>query len=152
MVSEIVEVIVKVFEGIKKENSLQDVEKLLPTGSTYQKNIIPAAYSWIYDKSVRDNLQDKQISVAAESGFRILSNEEKSMFGEDIEKYLMHLYSIGLLKSNDIDKIFEQVQLFPENAKNLDNINLLILSLFFDTDKISLPGSRYILYSSDTVN
>jgi hypothetical protein len=74
------------------------------------------------------------------------------MLGEDIEKYLMHLYSIGLLKSNDIDKIVEQVQLFPENAKNLDNINLLILSLFFDTAKKSLPGSRYILYSSDTVN
>src|ERR1035438_5609447 len=108
MVSEIVEVIVKVFEGIKKENSLQDVEKLLPTGSTYKKNIIPAAFNWINEKSGRDNLQDTQISVAAESGFRILSNEEKSMFGEDIEKYLMHLYSIGLLKSNDIDKIFEQ--------------------------------------------
>jgi len=53
MVSEIVEVIVKVFEGIKKENSLLDVEKLLPAGVIYHKNIIPAAYSWIYDKSVR---------------------------------------------------------------------------------------------------
>ena len=152
MVSEIVEVIIKVFEGIKKENSPSDVEKLLPTGVIYHKNIIPAAFSWIYDKSVRDNLRNKEFSIAAESGFRILSSEEKSMLGVDIEKYLMHLYSIGLLKSNDIDKIVEQVQLFPENAKNLDNINLLILSLFFDTDKKSLPGSRYILYSSDTVN
>ena len=152
MVTEIIEVIVKVFEGIKKENSLQDVEKLFPIGGIYHKNIIPAAYSWIYDKSVRDNIRDKEISVAAESGFRILSKEEKSLFGEEIEKYLMHLYSIGLLNNNDIDKIVEQVQLFPDNAKNLDNINLLILSLFFDTDKKSLPGSRYILYSSDTVN
>ena len=152
MVSEIVDVIVRVFEGIKKENSLLEVEKLLPAGVIYHKNIIPAAYSWIYDKSVRDSLRNKEISTAVESGFRILSNEEKSMFGEDIEKYLMHLYSIGLLKSNDIDKIVEQVQLFPDNAKSLDNINLLILSLFFDTEKKSLPGSRYILYSSDTVN
>ena len=152
MVTEIVEVIVKVFEGIKKENSLQDVEKLLPNRGIYHKNIIPAAYSWIYDKSVRDNLMDKEIRLAVESGFRILSNEEKSLIGEEIEKYLMHLYGIDLLKNNDIDKIVEQVQLFPDNAKNLDNINLLILSLFFDTDKKSLPGSRYILYSSDTVN
>ena len=152
MVSEIVDVIVRVFEGIKKENSLLEVEKLLPAGVIYHKNIIPAAYSWIYDKSVRDSLRNKEISTAVESGFRILSNEEKSMFGEDIEKYLMHLYSIGLLKSNDIDKIVEQVQLFPDNAKSLDNINLLILSLFFDTEKKSLPGSRYLLYSSDTVN
>jgi uncharacterized protein Smg (DUF494 family) len=152
MVSEIVDVIVRVFEGIKKENTLLEVEKLLPAGVIYHKNIIPAAYSWIYDKSVRDNLRNKEFSTSAESGFRILSNEEKSMFGEDIEKYLMQLYSIGLLKSNDIDKIVEQVQLFPDNAKSLDNINLLILSLFFDTEKKSLPGSRYILYSSDTVN
>ena len=152
MVSEIVEVIVKVFEGIKKEKSLKEVEELLSVGGNYHKNIVPAAYSWIYDKSVRDNLRQNEISVAKESGFRILSNEEKSLFGEEIEKYLMHLYNIGLLKSNDVDKIVEQVQLFPENAKNLDNINLLILSLFFDTEKKSLPGSRYILYSSDTVN
>ena len=152
MVSEIVEVIVKVFEGIKKENSFIEVEKLLPVGAIYHKNIIPAAYSWIYDKSVRDKLRDNEISVAAESGFRVFSNEEKFLFGEDISKYLMHLYNIGLLKSNDLDKIVEQVQLFPDNAKNMDNINLLILSLFFDTDKKSLPGSRYILYSSDTVN
>jgi uncharacterized protein Smg (DUF494 family) len=152
MVSEIVDVIVRVFEGIKKENTLLVVEKLLPAGVIYHKNIIPAAYSWIYDKFVRDNLRNKEFSTSAESGFRILSNEEKSMFGEDIEKYLMQLYSIGLLKSNDIDKIVEQVQLFPDNAKSLDNINLLILSLFFDTEKKSLPGSRYILYSSDTVN
>jgi hypothetical protein len=151
MVSEIVEVIVRVFEGIKKENSLQDVEKLLPNGNIYHKNIIPAAYSWIYDKSVRDSI-NKEISVTADSGFRILSNEEKYLFGEEIEKYLMHLYNIGLLNNNDIDKIVVQMQLFPENAKNLDNINLLILSLFFDTEKKSLPGSRYILYSSDTVN
>ena len=152
MVSEIVDVIVKVFEGIKKENSLKDVENLLSKRDNYHKNIVPAAYSWIYDKSVRDNLREKEINIVAESGFRILSNEEKTLFGEDIEKYLMHLYTIGLLKSNDLDKIVEQVQLFPENAKNLDNINLLILSLFFDTDNKSLPGSRYILYSSDTVN
>lgn len=150
MVSEIVEVIVKVFEGIKKENSLKDVEKLLPERDNYHKNIIPAAYSWIYDKSVRDNIRDNDL--AAESGFRILSNEEKSLFGEEVEKYLMQLYNIGLLKNKDIDKIVEQMQLFPENANNLDNINLLILSLFFDTDKKSLPGSRHILYSSDTVN
>src|SRR5665647_1627113 len=123
MVSEIVEVIVKVFEGIKKENSLQDVEKLLPNGNIYHKNIIPAAYSWIYDKSVRDNLRDKEISIVADSGFRILSNEEKYLFGEEIEKYLMNLYNIGLLKNNDLDKIVEQMQLFPDNAKNLDNIN-----------------------------
>ncbi|MDR3667747.1 MAG: DUF494 family protein [Ignavibacteriaceae bacterium] len=152
MVSEIVKVIVKVFEGIKNDNSLQEVEKLLPRGGIYHKNIIPAAYSWIYDKSIRDNLGDHGKSLSIENGFRILSNEEKSLFGEEIEKYLMHLYSIGLLKNNDIDKIVEQIQLFPENAKNLDNINLLILSLFFDTEKKSLPGSRYILYSSDTVN
>src|ERR1039457_5399201 len=132
MVSEIVEVIVKVFEGIKNDNSLQDVEKLLSNGVSYHKNIISAAYSWIYDKSIRDSLGDKDVNQSAESGFRILSNEEKSLFGEEIEKYLMHLYNIGLLKNNDVDKIVEQVQLFPENAKNLDNINLLILSLFFE--------------------
>ncbi|MDR3610508.1 MAG: DUF494 family protein [Ignavibacteriaceae bacterium] len=152
MVSEIVDIIVKVFEGIKKENSLKDVEKLLLKRDNYHKNLVSAAYSWIYDKSVRDNLRIDDNNMAADSGFRILSSEEKFLLGDEVEKYLMCLYNIGLLKNNDIEKIIEQVQLFPENTQDVDNIKLLILSLFFDTDNISTPGSRYILYSSDTVN
>ncbi len=152
MVSEIVEVIVKVFEGIKNDYSIIDVEKSLLKKNTYHKNIISAAYSWIYEKKARDKNEKEIINELSEYSFRILSNEERLIFGEEIEKYIMQLYNIGLLNSKDIDKIVEQVQLFPENAKSKDNINLLILSLFFDTDKKSLPGSRYLLYSSDTVN
>jgi uncharacterized protein Smg (DUF494 family) len=152
MVSEIVEVIVKVFEGIKNDTSLKDVENTLLNRDYYHKNIIAAAYSWIYEKSLRDKAENAKDYDISKNAFRILSNEEKSLFGEEIEKYIMHLYNIGLLNNKDIDKIVEQLQLFPDNAKNLDNINLLILSLFFDTDKKSLPGSRYILYSSDRVN
>lgn len=152
MVSEIVDVIVKVFEGIKNDYSLKDVEKSLLNKNTYHKNIIAAAYSWIYEKNARDKFDKESINELSESSFRIMSNEERQLFGEEIEKYIMQLYNIGLLKNKDIDKIVEQVQLFPENTKSKDNINLLILSLFFDTDKKSLPGSRYLLYSSDTVN
>jgi uncharacterized protein Smg (DUF494 family) len=152
MVSEIVDVIVKVFEGIKNDYSVKDVEKSLLNKSTYHKNIVSAAYSWIYEKSARDKIETEPVNDLSDESFRILSNEERLLFGEEIEKYIMQLYNIGLLNNKDIDKIVEQVQLFPENAKSKDNINLLILSLFFDTDKKSLPGSRYLLYSSDTVN
>jgi uncharacterized protein Smg (DUF494 family) len=152
MVSEIVEVIVKVFEGIKNDYSIKDVEKSLLNKNNYHKNIISAAYSWIYEKSARDKVETEKINELSENSFRILSNEERLLFGEEIEKYIMQLYNIELLNNKDIDKIVEQVRLFPENAKSKDNINLLILSLFFDTDKKSLPGSRYLLYSSDTVN
>jgi uncharacterized protein Smg (DUF494 family) len=152
MVSEIVDVIVKVFKGIKDDYSIRDVEKSLQSNNTYHKNIIAAAYSWIYEKNARDKIEIDKINVLSEDSFRILSNEERIIFGEEIEIYIMQLYNIGLLNNKDIDKIVEQVQLFPENAKSKDNINLLILSLFFDTDKKSLPGSRYLLYSSDTVN
>jgi uncharacterized protein Smg (DUF494 family) len=152
MVSEIVDVIVKVFKGIKNDYSVRDVEKSLLSNNTYHKNIIAAAYSWIYEKNARDKIETDKINVLSEDSFRILSNEERIIFGEEIEIYIMQLYNIGLLNNKDIDKIVEQVQLFPENAKSKDNINLLILSLFFDTDKKSLPGSRYLLYSSDTVN
>ena len=152
MVSEIVDVIVKVFEGIKNDYSIRDVEQSLLSNNTYHKNIIAAAYSWIYEKNARDKIETDKINVFSEDSFRILSNEERIILGEEIEIYIMQLYNIGLLNNKDIDKIVEQVQLFPENAKSKDNINLLILSLFFDTDKKSLPGSRYLLYSSDTVN
>ena len=91
MVSEIVDVIVKVFKGIKNDYSVRDVEKSLLSNNTYHKNIIAAAYSWIYEKNARDKIETDKINVLSEDSFRILSNEERIIFGEEIEIYIMQL-------------------------------------------------------------
>ena len=48
--------------------------------------------------------------------------------------------------------IIDQIKLFPEESRSIENLNMLILSVFLDLDDISTPGSRYLLYSSDTIN
>jgi hypothetical protein len=64
----------------------------------------------------------------------------------------LHFYNIGLLNISEIERIIDNIMEFPEDIRNRESINLLILSVILDIDRVSLPGSRYTLYSSDTIN
>ena len=83
---------------------------------------------------------------------RILTNEEQRKIGLKNYNYLLHLYNIGLLTNDDFEEIMEELKLFPEDAIETERINFLILSTFLDLDKLNLPGSRHLLYSTDKIN
>ncbi len=85
-------------------------------------------------------------------GKRILSNEENSLMGIDNFNYLLHLNNIGLLTNLDLEIIIEELKLFPRELINTESINVIIISLFLEVNTLTLPGSRLLLYSSDTIN
>jgi len=152
MITEIVEVLAKITEMINKNHSKDEVAELIIKDSRYNKNIVAAAYSWIHEKTKHNNTTDNNKSENRSTSFRTLSDEEVSQIGLNNYDYLLHFYNIGLLTNNDFEEIIEQLKLFPDETITPEQINLLILALFLDLDKLTLPGSRQILYSSDTIN
>ncbi|HEY6906131.1 MAG TPA: hypothetical protein VI230_01600, partial [Ignavibacteriaceae bacterium] len=66
--------------------------------------------------------------------------------------YLLHLNNIGLLTNPDLEIIIEELKLFPRELINTESINVIIISLFLEVNTLTLPGSRLVLYSSDTIN
>ena len=50
MVTEIVEVLAKITEMMKKNTTAEDVVETITRESNYNKNIVAAAYSWITKK------------------------------------------------------------------------------------------------------
>ena len=152
MVGEIVKILEKIANGINNNYSFEEVENSVSNEIKIDKIAIAAAYSWIYEKFLMNFFQKKELKEDISGGFRILSGEEVDLIGLNNYNYLLHFYNIGLLNGSELEMIIDQILLFPEDAIDKEKINLLILSVFLDLDNVSLPGSRYLLYSSDTIN
>ncbi|MBI1939555.1 MAG: DUF494 family protein [Ignavibacteriales bacterium] len=149
MKTEIVEVITKILEGIGTNTPLEDVNKKLLKSKEYDEQTLSIAFSLIYDKIL---LTGKNKLRVKEKSIRILTEEEKYILGTDNYNYIMHLYNLRLLNSESLESMLEQVIMFPENRITRKEINWIVLISIVDFDNEIPSGSRYLLYSSDSVN
>ncbi|QQS37959.1 MAG: DUF494 family protein [Ignavibacteriales bacterium] len=111
-----------------------------------------AAYSWVYEKIVRNRIQENENDKPHPKNKRIFSVEENSILGIENLGLVQKLYNSSLLTETDLDIIMSQIKLLPEEKRSKDELILLILYLLLDADLDTLPGSRMLLYSSDTIN
>jgi uncharacterized protein Smg (DUF494 family) len=151
MISYIVEVLAKIAEGLNKNYTPGEVLKTIGKEKKYNSNTIAAAFSWIQDKMIQDAVNEVENNISPDS-LRYFSEEEKIYLGENNYQYLMSFQFIGLITSSDIETILGQLKLFPQEHINIDTINLLIISLFSEMNKVQQPGSRLLLYYSDGIN
>ena len=152
MISKIVDVLVKVREKINEENIKEENLEKLKLEKLYNQNIVAATYSWIYEKNLRKLAVAKSIPLHQRKDIRISTDEEIRTIGLKNYDYLLHFYNIGLLTHLEFDYILDELKSIPIDSINLYQINVLLLSLYLDLDKLSLPGSRLTLHSSDTIN
>jgi uncharacterized protein Smg (DUF494 family) len=152
MVAEIIEVLAKITEMGKNNIPEEVAAETIQRESKYNKNTVAAAYSWLHEKN-KQNLHYRALKDDNESkSHRILSNDEVRQIGIKNYDYLLRFYNIGLLTNNDFEEIMDELKQFPEESVRTENINILILAMFLDLDKWSLPGSRHLLYSTDNIN
>ena len=147
--------IVKVLEEIVNKLNSEPAEKTFSRLSEkykYDKNAVAAAYSWIYDKLIKDTYGKDFHFPADNSSFRVFSNEEINAIGLKNYNYLLHFYNKGILTNNDLELILQQIRLIGGEEVTIEQITIIILSLFLELNNYTLPGSRSILYSSDLIN
>jgi uncharacterized protein Smg (DUF494 family) len=151
MNTDLVNILVEIVEGIHNKHSIKKILKNINKTRKVNKNLIAAIYSWIFDKITKD-IADKLEGNPASAGIRLLSVEEMDIIGVENYNYILHLYNMGLLNNTDLEKILDQALTFQEGELVMDEINYLILSIFLESDSELPPGSRFLLYSSDTIN
>ncbi|MGE5400897.1 MAG: DUF494 family protein [Ignavibacteriales bacterium] len=152
MTAKIVEVIAQILDALSKNYSLEEVNKKLSSDKNFDKQTVSTAFSWIYDKKLTNNYFKKSIKNKEIKSFRFLTEEEKEVLGVENYDYITHLINVGLLKLSDLDNILEQITLFPGDKISKEEINWLILFSLVDLNESIPPGSRVLLYSSDTIN
>jgi uncharacterized protein Smg (DUF494 family) len=152
MTSKIVEVLAKILEGLSNNSSIEEVNRSLIRSQKFDRQILGIAFSLIYDKVlVRKSSHDADIK-SPRTGVRVLSDKEKDVLGVDNYNYLLHLINVGLLDPENLELILDQITIFPETRVTRKEINWIILLSLVEFDSEILPGSRVLLYSSDTVN
>ncbi|MFA6597641.1 MAG: DUF494 family protein [Ignavibacteriaceae bacterium] len=151
MRNRLAEVLSKLLDGLAKENSLEQVELKLLKKKKYDKTVVATAYSWIFDK-INANEHGYKTRQSSSRGMRIFSEDEMHIIGMKNYNRLLKLFNIGLLINSDLDGIMEQIFFFPEFPLTEDEMNFLILNSIIDVDKLSIPGSRKLLYLSDKIN
>lgn len=151
MTAKIVEVIARILDGLNKNISLEEVNDQLTIDKEYDKQTVSAAFSLVYDKVLTRKVV-KNKSRSKVQNIRLLTGEEKEMLGIDNHDYLLKLWEIGLVDSADLEIILEQLMLFPNDSITREDINWIILVSLVEFNSKILPGSRILLYSSDTIN
>ncbi|GBD89559.1 hypothetical protein BMS3Abin04_00265 [bacterium BMS3Abin04] len=151
MTTKIVEVLTKILEGLNQNYSLEEVNDTLKREKNFDQQTLSAAFSLVYDKVLSNKIPRKGRKKNS-NNFRILSEEEKDILGQDNSSYLMHLSNVGLIDAFDFDLIIEQISLFPGDDISKEDINWMVLFSLVDFNSEILPGSRVLLYSSDTIN
>ncbi len=152
MLTEIVNLLTDIFENLDKTSSLDKAIDDISIKKRYNKNVLATAFSWIYEKTIRDMGEAAEHNELITKGKRIFSEAEKVLIDTENFNYLLHLNNIGLLTNSDLEIIIEELKLFPRELINTESINVIIISLFLEVNTLTLPGSRLLLYSSDTIN
>lgn len=135
-----------VFDQIVKSKTPEQVLENIKNIRKHDENIIAVIYSWIYEKL------GKKSKTSSLTGYRIISAEEISLIGLENYSYILHFYNLGLINSEEIDRLINQLEMMPETLINTKLINILLITMFIYGDAAMLPGSRLHLYSSDTIN
>lgn len=152
MTSKIVEVLAKILEGLSNDRSIEDVNRSLIKSHSFDRQILGIAFSLIYDKVLVRKPSNESKNKNSLKGMRVLSEKEMDILGIDNYNYLLHLINVGLLDQENLEIILDQIMIFPESKVTRKEINWIILLSLVEFDSEILPGSRVLLYSSDTVN
>ena len=152
MTAKIVEVLAKILKGLKDKYSIEEVTKHLNSSKDFDEQTVSAALGLVFDKFLTKRLELQKEGKSNTKSFRVLSSEEINIIGSENHNYIQHLVNVGLLEPLDVELLIEQMTMFPEERVSKDDINWIILFSLVDFDSEMLPGSRVLLYSSDTIN
>lgn len=152
MTSKIVEVLAKILEGLGNNSTMEEVNHSLLKSKQFDKQTLGVAYSLIYDKVLARKMLSQKNDPDINKGIRFLSESEKETLGVENYSYLLHLINVGLLEADNFEIILDQIAIFPDTRVTRREINWIILLSLVEFDSEVLPGSRMLLYSSDTVN
>ena len=150
MPAKVVEAIIKILDGLKNNYTLEEVSASLKNDKVFDEQTVGVAFSLIYDKVLSSKIAAAKAKKDKE--FRMFSEEEKNYIGIDNSNYLIYLLNIGLIDNDQIEIILEQLLMFPRDTISKNDINWIILISLVDFNNGILPGSRILLYSSDTIN
>lgn len=150
MSSDVVEIFTDIIDTLDEKSDFKELRKKIKKKSN--RGMAATAYSWIFDKIIATRFSDETLKTMSEKNFRFFSPAEISSLGNENVNYILKLYNLGFITKKELEQVIEQLKFFPEGEVIKQHISWLVLTSFFEMNNVTLPGSRLLLYSSDTIN
>lgn len=151
MNSKIVDILTQILEGIGEGYTIEEMNHYFIKKKKYDKQTLSIAFSLLFDKITLEKSRE-ELENKAKKSLRFLTEEEKEILGIENYNYLLHLFNVGLINSETFEEILDQILSFPESKITKNDINWLVLLSIVDSNMMVPPGSRVLLYTSDSVN
>lgn len=151
MNSKIVDILTQILEGIGEGYTIEEMNHYFIKKKKYDKQTLSIAFSLLFDKITLEKSRE-ELENKAKKSLRFLTEEEKEIIGIENYNYLLHLFNVGLINSETFEEILDQILSFPESKITKNDINWLVLLSIVDSNMMVPPGSRVLLYTSDSVN
>jgi uncharacterized protein Smg (DUF494 family) len=150
MRNDIVEIFTDIIDTMDEKADYKYLRKKLNKKSN--RGVAATAYSWIFDKILATRFSGEIADIEKEKNFRSFSPAELNYIGSENANFLLKLFHLGFITKKELEIVIDQLKVFPEGELLKEHISWLVLSSFFELNNVTLPGSRLLLYSSDTIN
>ena len=150
MRNDIVEIFTDIIDTLNEKSDFKYLQKRL--NKKVNRGAAATAYSWIFDKILASTITDEALDTKKRKNFRSFSPAEIHSLGNENINFLMKLYHLGFIDKKELEVVLDQLKVIPEGEVLKEHISWIVLSSFFELNNATLPGSRLLLYSSDTIN
>lgn len=148
---DMIEILSLIIKGLLNKQSYEEIYENCYKLKNFKDKTFAAAVSLIEDKQAAQKTFDSEFKDKLKS-VRILNEEESRIIGLNNYNYLLHLQNLGLINNEDINDVLDYFNEFPFINPTTEIINFLIISSFLDINNFTMPGSRVLLSSNDTIN
>jgi len=108
MKERIVEILIYIMSQMQSNRGIAEVDLGSLRDKGYTQSEISAAFSWLYDNMMLNEVGKSHEGVPIEGSRRVLHEMEKQILSTDAQGYLIQLRELELLSDRDLELVIER--------------------------------------------
>ncbi|MEK7263582.1 MAG: DUF494 family protein [Bacteroidota bacterium] len=152
MFEKIVEILIYILTQIREKNSLSDIDVSQLEKDGYTTTEISATFSWLIEKMHLNEEIVVTPSTLTPESHRAFHEIEKLAIDTEARGYLVQLRELGLINDLELEYIIERIMLGDYSHANVDDIKVIVSSIFFEMKDAVLWGARNSFIQGGTVH
>ncbi|MGA1277238.1 MAG: DUF494 family protein [Candidatus Kapaibacteriota bacterium] len=113
---------------------------------------ISTALSWIAERIEQSMLEKTNHAMRSNHAYRILNENERSLFSAEAWGTLIHFREIGLLQTEHVESIIERASMMNIGSMDTSTLTMLVVSLLFQDEDSKHSLHRILLKGDEEIH
>ncbi len=151
MHNRIIEIIVQLVSQLHGSNDINEAVFRTLASEGYTTSEISTACSWLEDRKEFSGI-DSGHALGETTSLRVLTPEERACLSTAAEGYLHQMLQLGLITNEHVEMVLHECLYKRGNNVESAELKTIIARVIFNASSGKEPGSRSMLYGTDTVH